>query len=385
VAIDILFVLKKLELPMSKTITIADRSIGRSYRPFIIAEMSGNHNQSLDRALAIVDAAAKSGAHALKLQTYTADTMTLNLSQDEFFIDDPNSLWSGRSLHKLYQEAYTPWEWHGPIFERARSLGMIPFSTPFDATAVDFLEQLGVPCYKIASFENTDLPLIRKVASTGKPMIISTGMATVADLDEAVRVARAAGCRDLVLLKCTSTYPAAATDTNLLTIPHMRALFDCEVGLSDHTFGIGAGIASVALGATVIEKHFTLSRADGGVDSTFSMEPAEMASLVVETERAWSALGEVRYGLTEKEQKSLIFRRSLYVAEDMAAGDALTESNLRIIRPGLGLPPKYFETLIGKRVGRAVRRGTPMNWDLLTSADDKITPPPQSQPRGARA
>lgn len=370
---------------MSKTITIADRSIGRSHRPFIIAEMSGNHNQSLDRALAIVDAAAKSGAHALKLQTYTADTMTLNLSQDEFFIDDPNSLWSGRSLHKLYQEAYTPWEWHGPIFERARSLGMIPFSTPFDATAVDFLEQLGVPCYKIASFENTDLPLIRKVASTGKPMIISTGMATVADLDEAVRVAREAGCKDLVLLKCTSTYPAAATDTNLLTIPHMRALFDCEVGLSDHTFGIGAGIASVALGATVIEKHFTLSRADGGVDSTFSMEPAEMASLVVETERAWSALGEVRYGLTEKEQKSLIFRRSLYVAEDMAAGDALTESNLRIIRPGLGLPPKYFETLIGKRVGRAVRRGTPMNWDLLTSADDKITPPPQSQPRGARA
>jgi pseudaminic acid synthase len=385
VAIDILFVLKKLELPMSKTITIADRSIGRSHRPFIIAEMSGNHNQSLDRALAIVDAAAKSGAHALKLQTYTADTMTLNLSQDEFFIDDPNSLWSGRSLHKLYQEAYTPWEWHGPIFERARSLGMIPFSTPFDATAVDFLEHLGVPCYKIASFENTDLPLIRKVASTGKPMIISTGMANVADLDEAVRVAREGGCQDLVLLKCTSTYPAAATDTNLLTIPHMRALFDCQVGLSDHTFGIGAGIASVALGATVIEKHFTLSRADGGVDSTFSMEPAEMASLVVETERAWSALGEVRYGLTEKEQKSLIFRRSLYVAEDMAAGDALTESNLRIIRPGLGLPPKYFETLIGKRVGRAVRRGTPMNWDLLTSADDKITPPPQSQPRGARA
>ncbi len=251
---------------MTKTISIEGRSIGRSHRPFIIAEMSGNHNQSLDRALAIVDAAAKSGAHALKLQTYTADTMTLNLSRDEFFIDDPGSLWSGRSLHALYQEAHTPWEWHGPIFERARSLGMIPFSTPFDSTAVDFLEQLGVSCYKIASFENTDLPLIRKVAATGKPMIISTGMATVAEIDEAVRCAREAGCKELVLLKCTSTYPAAAADTNLLTIPHMRALFGCEVGLSDHTFGIGAGVASVALGATVIEKHFTLSRAEGGVD-----------------------------------------------------------------------------------------------------------------------
>lgn len=370
---------------MSETITIAGRSIGRSHQPFIIAEMSGNHNQSLDRALAIVDAAASSGAHALKLQTYTADTMTLDLSQEEFFIDDPDSLWSGRSLHKLYQEAYTPWEWHGPIFGRARSLGMIPFSTPFDATAVDFLEQLDVPCYKIASFENTDLPLIRKVASTGKPMIISTGMATVADIDEAVRAAREAGCRDLVLLKCTSTYPAAPIDTNILTIPHMRELFGCEIGLSDHTFGIGVGVASVALGASVIEKHFTLSRADGGVDSTFSMEPSEMASLVVETERAWTALGKVHYGSTEKEQKSQIFRRSLYVAEDMAAGEVLTESNLRIIRPGLGLPPKYFETLIGKRVGRAVRRGTPMGWDLLAAADDKSMPSPKSLPRGVRA
>jgi pseudaminic acid synthase len=370
---------------MSDTIMIAGRAIGRSHQPFIIAEMSGNHNQSLDRALAIVDAAAKSGAHALKLQTYTADTMTLNLSRDEFFIDDPNSLWSGRSLHKLYQEAHTPWEWHAPIFERARSLGMIPFSTPFDASAVDFLEQLGVDCYKIASFENTDLPLIRKVAATGKPMIISTGMATVADIDEAVRCAREAGCKDLVLLKCTSTYPAAASDTNLLTIPHMRALFGCEVGLSDHTFGIGAGVASIALGASVIEKHFTLSRADGGVDSTFSMEPEEMAALVVETERAWLALGQVYYGLTQKEQKSLIFRRSLYVAEDLAPGDALTENNLRIIRPGLGLPPKYFETLIGKRVGRAVRRGTPMSWDLLTPVDDNVSTSPQQLPRGARA
>jgi N-acetylneuraminate synthase len=374
------------EQSMTKTISIAGRSIGRSHRPFIIAEMSGNHNQSLDRALAIVDAAAKSGAHALKLQTYTADTMTLNLSRDEFFIDDPGSLWSGRSLHALYQEAHTPWEWHGPIFERARSLGMIPFSTPFDSTAVDFLEQLGVSCYKIASFENTDLPLIRKVAATGKPMIISTGMATVAEIDEAVRCAREAGCKELVLLKSTSTYPAAAADTNLLTIPHMRALFGCEVGLSDHTFGIGAGVASVALGATVIEKHFTLSRAEGGVDSTFSMEPAEMAALVVESERAWMALGEVSYGLTEKERKSTIFRRSLYVAADLQAGDVLTEDNLRIIRPGLGLPPKYFDSLLGKRVGRAVRCGTPMGWELLASAEDEpIASAPQKSPRGARA
>ncbi|MCA1529384.1 MULTISPECIES: pseudaminic acid synthase [Bradyrhizobium] len=368
---------------MTDTISISGRAIGQSHEPFIIAEMSGNHNQSLERALAIVEAAAKAGAHALKLQTYTADTMTLALARDEFFIDDPDSLWKGRSLHELYQQAYTPWEWHGPIFDRARALGMIPFSTPFDASAVDFLEGLGVACYKIASFENTDLPLIRKVAATGKPMIISTGMATVADLDETVRAARGAGCEQLVLLKCTSTYPATPADTNLLTIPHMRSLFGCEVGLSDHTFGIGASVASVALGASVIEKHFTLARADGGVDSTFSMEPEEMAALVVETKRAWLALGQVYYGLTEKENKSLVFRRSLYVAEDLAPGDVLTEQNLRIIRPGLGLPPKYFETLLGKRVGRAVRQGTPMSWDLLSSADDEFLTP-QGMARSVR-
>lgn len=370
---------------MSDTIRIAGRAIGQTHQPFIIAEMSGNHNQSLDRALAIVDAAAKSGAHALKLQTYTADTMTLDLASDEFVIDDPNSLWTGRALHNLYQEAYTPWEWHAPIFERARSHGMIAFSTPFDATAVDFLESLDVPSYKIASFENTDLPLIRKVAATGKPMIISTGMASAAEIDDAVRTARAGGCEQLVLLKCTSTYPSSPSDTNLLTIPHMRALFGCEVGLSDHTFGIGASVASVALGASVIEKHFTLARADGGVDSTFSMEPDEMAALVVETERAWQALGRVQYELTEKERKSLTFRRSLYVTEDLAAGDVLSEENLRIIRPGLGLPPKYFDTLIGKRVGRIVRRGTPMSWDLLTSVGDAFAEPRPAASRNARA
>jgi N-acetylneuraminate synthase len=346
-------------------IRLCDRKIGTDFPPFIVAEMSGNHNQSLDRALAIVDAAAKAGAHALKIQTYTASTMTLDLEKGEFFISDPNSLWQGKSLYKLYQEAYTPWEWHKPIFDRARELGLIAFSTPFDETAVDFLESLDVPCYKIASFENTDMSLIRRVAATGKPLIISTGMATVAELDEAVRGAREAGCRDLILLKCTSTYPATPDDTNILTIPHIRELFHSEVGLSDHTLGIGVAVASVALGATIVEKHFTLSRADGGVDSTFSIEPEMMRSLVVETEHAWRALGRITYGPTEEEKKSKIFRRSLYIAEDMKAGDLFSRENLRAIRPGLGLPPKYYELLLGKPVRRAVKKGTPVDWDLI--------------------
>ncbi|MNX24304.1 Pseudaminic acid synthase [compost metagenome] len=346
-------------------IVIGTRGIGPSHPPFVIAEMSGNHNQSLERALEIVEAAAKAGAHALKIQTYTADTMTLDLSEGEFFIDDPNSLWKGSSLHKLYQEAYTPWEWHQPIFERAGELGMIPFSTPFDASAVDFLESLDVPLYKIASFENTDLPLIRKVAATGKPMIISTGMATVAELDETVRAAREAGCKDLVLLKCTSTYPATPANTNILTIPHMRDLFGTQVGLSDHTMGVGVAVGAVALGATVVEKHFTLSRADGGVDSAFSLEPAELASLVIETERAWQALGRISYGPTEKEKASLKFRRTLYIAQDLKAGDTLTAENLRAVRPGLGLPTKYYETLLGRQISRDVKKGTPVAWDLL--------------------
>ena len=344
---------------------IAGTKIGREQRPFIIAEMSGNHNQSLQRALEIVEAAAKAGARALKIQTYTADTMTLDLNEGEFHIGDPTSLWQGKSLHALYQEAYTPWEWHQPIFERCKELGMIGFSTPFDETAVDFLEELGVPCYKIASFENTDIPLISKVASTGKPMIISTGMATAAELDETVRAAREAGCGDIVLLKCTSTYPSTPENTNILTIPHMRELFGCEVGLSDHTMGIGVAVASVALGATVIEKHFTLRRADGGVDSAFSMEPHEMAALVLESERAWQALGRVTYGPTEAERKSLAFRRSLYIARDMEAGEVLTPDNMRSIRPGNGLPCKYMDTLLGKRVLRRVKKGTPVSWDLV--------------------
>ena len=350
---------------MQNGFKIAERPIGHGHAPFIIAEMSGNHNQSLERALEIVEAAAKTGAHALKIQTYTPDTMTLDLDEREFHISDSKSLWAGTSLYKLYGEAYTPWEWHQPIFDRARELGIIAFSTPFDDTAVDFLETLDVPCYKIASFENTDIPLVRRVAATGKPLIISTGMATVAELDDTVRAAREAGCQNLVLLKCTSTYPASAENTNILTIPHMRELFGCEVGLSDHTMGVGVSVASVALGATVIEKHFTLNRADGGVDSTFSMEPSEMAQLVLETERAWQALGHVGYGPTDAERKSIQFRRSLYVVQDMRAGDVLTRENLRAIRPGLGLPPKYFEQVLGKAVKQDIKRGTALEWGLI--------------------
>jgi pseudaminic acid synthase len=347
------------------SIKISNCTISRSDPPFIIAEMSGNHNQSLERALEIVDAAASSGVHALKLQTYTADTMTLDLREGEFFIADQQSLWKGRSLYDLYQEAYTPWEWHKPIFDRCRERGIIGFSTPFDDAAVDFLEELEVPCYKIASFENTDLPLIRKVAATGKPMIISTGMANVAELDETVRTAREAGCNDLVLLKCTSSYPAPPDNTNILTIPHMRDLFGCETGLSDHTMGIGVSVASVALGATVFEKHFTLRRADGGVDAAFSLEPDEMRQLVVETARAWQALGCITYGPTESDFKSRVFRRSLYVVADMEEGETFTSENLKAIRPGLGLSPKYLEVLLGKAVRRTVKKGTPMSFDLI--------------------
>ena len=346
-------------------IKIGHRVIGRKQVPFIIAEMSGNHNQSLERALEIVEAVAKAGAHALKIQTYTPDTMTIDLNEREFHISDPDSLWAGTSLYKLYAEAYTPWEWHKPIFDRARELGVIAFSTPFDATSVDFLEQLNVPCYKIASFENTDLPLIRRVAATGKPLIISTGMATVAELDETVRAARDAGCSDLILLKCTSTYPSSAENSNLVTIPHLRELFNCEVGLSDHTLGIGVSIASVAIGATVIEKHFTLNRADGGVDSAFSIEPLEMLQLVVETERVWQSVGNVSYGSGEAEKKSIQFRRSLYVVKDVEAGDVLTAENVRAIRPGLGLPTKYLDIVIGRVLKYNVQRGTALRWDMI--------------------
>lgn len=348
-----------------RAISIAGRLIGQEHPPFIIAEMSGNHNQSLKRALEIVESAAKTGAHALKIQTFTPDTMTLNLNEREFHIEDSKSPWNGASLYQLYSEAYTPWEWHESIFSKARELGMIPFSTPFDDSAVDFLEDLDVPCYKIASFENTDIPLIKRVASTGKPLIISTGMATVAELAETVTAARDNGCNDLILLKCTSTYPASPENSNLFTIPHLRSLFDCEVGLSDHTLGVGVSVSGVTLGASVVEKHFTLRRADGGIDSSFSMEPSEMEQLVLETNRAWQALGRIVYGPTQAELKSLQFRRSLYIVKDMEAGEKLTRENVQSIRPGLGLATKWIDVVLGRSVKGKVKIGTALTWDLL--------------------
>jgi len=346
-------------------IIIEGRKIGANFEPFIIAEMSGNHNQSLDRALEIVEAAAASGAHAIKIQTYTADTMTIDLKEGEFFIDDPKSLWYGKSLYELYELAHTPWEWHKPIFERARKLGLVPFSTPFDETAVDFLESLNVPVYKLASFENTDLNLVKKIASTGKPIIASTGMATESEIRDLVMTAKSAGCKDLILLKCTSTYPADPAESNILTIPDMRNKFDVLVGLSDHTLNVGVAVASVALGARVIEKHFTLSRASVGVDAAFSMEPLEFKTLVEETRRSWLSLGKVGYGPTKREVDSLKFRRSLYVVENVNEGEELTSKNIRAIRPGLGLPVKHYYDFIGKKAMRFVKRGTPLSWDII--------------------
>jgi N-acetylneuraminate synthase len=347
------------------SIRIGQHQIGLDHPPFVIAEMSGNHKGSLERALAIVDAVADAGAQALKLQTYTADTMTLDLAEREFLIDDPQSLWAGRTLYDLYREAHTPWDWHAPIFERARQRGLVAFSTPFDATAVDFLESLDVPCYKIASFENVDLPLIRRVAATGKPLIVSTGLATLEEIADAVAAARDTGCRDLVLLKCTSAYPASPADSHLRTIPHLRAAFDCEVGLSDHTLGNGAALAAIALGATVIEKHVTLRRADGGVDSAFSLEPQELKQLVEDSERARLALGSVHYGPSANEVGSLRFRRSLYVVRDVRRGEELTRENVRAIRPGLGLPPKHLERVLGRRASRDIAAGTALAWELI--------------------
>lgn len=347
-------------------ISISGRQIGQNFPPFIIAEMSGNHNQSLDRALAIVESAAKAGAHAIKLQTYTADTMTLNMSGGNFEINDPNSLWSGKNLHQLYKLAYTPWEWHEPIIQRANELGLICFSSPFDETAVDFLDNLNVPAFKIASFENNHLPLIAKAASTGKPLIISTGMANLGEIEQAVLTAQNAGCSQIILLKCTSTYPATPQNTNILTIPHLKDLFDVEVGLSDHTMGVGVALGAVALGASVIEKHFTLARADGGVDSTFSLEPAELESLVIESERTWQSLGKIKYGPTKAEEKSLAFRRSIYVSNDIKAGELFSKCNIKIVRPGDGAPPLFYNELLGKKAKSNFKAGTPIKIkDLL--------------------
>jgi len=356
---------KGVLMGQEKTISIGDYKIGKEYPPFIVAEMSGNHNQSLEKALSIVDAAAKVGAHALKLQTYTADTMTLDLNESGFIINDSENLWTGNSLYNVYKKASTPWEWHQSIFARCQELGLICFSSPFDVTSIEFLESLGAPAYKIASFENVDLPLIGKAAFTGKPLIISTGMASVAELDDAVRIAREAGCKDLILLKCTSAYPASSAEANLETIPHMRKLFDTQIGLSDHTPGIGVAVASVALGATMIEKHFTLNREDGGSDSAFSIEPHELKGLVVESKRAWQALGQVFYGPTNIEEDSLKFRRSLYVIQDMNAGETFTADNIKAIRPGDGLSTKYYDIILGKQINQNIKKGTPISWDLF--------------------
>ncbi|TSA36848.1 MAG: pseudaminic acid synthase [Verrucomicrobiaceae bacterium] len=345
---------------MNLSITIADRVIGEDYMPFIIAEMSGNHNQSLDRALAIVEAAAKAGAHAIKLQTYTADTITI---KGAYTIRDHKSLWDGRELHSLYSEAFTPWEWHETLFDRARELGLIPFSSPFDESAVDFLESLDAPLYKIASFENTHHPLLRKVAATGKPVVMSTGVASIADIDESVNVLRKAGCQDIILMKCTSAYPASPENTNLNTIPHLSTMHKCIVGLSDHTIGIGVAVASIALGARVIEKHFTLKRSDGGVDSAFSIEPDELKALVIETERAFLAMGGVQYGVQDAELASVNFKRSIYVAEDISEGEEFTIANLKVIRPAEGLHPRYYSMLIGKKAKRSYQKGTPFLFD----------------------
>jgi pseudaminic acid synthase len=327
--------------------------------------MSANHNHSLVRAIEIVEAAHRAGAHAVKLQTYTAGTLTLDVAQQEFLISDPTSPWKGKTLHGLYEEAATPWDWHKEVFKRCSELGLVCFSTPFDETAVDFLETLDVPCYKIASFETVHLPLLRKVASTRKPLIISTGMASIAELDEMVRAVRGAGCTELILLKCTSSYPATPSDSNLRTIPHLRQLFDCHVGLSDHTMGLGVAAAAVAFGACLVEKHITLSRDEKGPDSAFSAEPEELRALVVETRRAWEGLGKVSYGPTKNESKSLQFRRSLYIASDMKAGDPLTKENMRIVRPGFGLPPKFYDIILGRRIVKDARKGTPVTWDLI--------------------
>lgn len=348
-----------------RAIALDRHTIDSSRPPFVIAEMSGNHNRSLDRALAIIDAIATTGAHAVKLQTYTADTMTLDLREPEFVIDDPKSLWHGRNLYELYEEAHTPWDWHPALFERARQHGITCFSTPFDETAVDFLESLACPAYKIASFENTDTVLIRKVARTGKPIIISTGMATLADIDRAVTTIRNEGNDQIVLLKCTSTYPADPTDSHLRTIPHLRDAFDTHVGLSDHTLGIGVPIAATTLGATVIEKHFTLDRSEGGVDAAFSLEPSEMRMLVEETVRAHASLGDIRYGSSASESGSKQFRRSLYVTADLSADDVLSAANVRAIRPGYGLDADAFDIVMGLRIAVDTPRGTPLTWDLV--------------------
>lgn len=348
---------------MTKSITIAGRKIGPEHSPFVIAELSANHNGSLAHALDLMEAAKASGADAVKLQTYTADTMTIDHDGPGFSIH--GGLWDGNTLYALYQEAHTPWEWHPELFTKGRELGLIVFSTPFDSTAIDYLEELDTPAYKIASFELIDLPLIQKCAALGKPIIMSTGMADMAEIGAAVKTAQAAGAAEIALLHCTSGYPAPPEEADLRTIPNLADAFGLVTGLSDHTSNIGVAVASIALGATIIEKHFTLCRSDGGPDSAFSLEPDEFRALSENAHLAWQALGGVRYEKSESERGNVQFRRSLYIVEDMAAGDVLSGMNLRAIRPGYGLAPKYYDQLLGKQINRAAGRGTPMTWDLI--------------------
>lgn len=349
-------------------IKIGDRWVGDGEPCYLVAEVSANHKQSLTRAVAIIKAAKEAGADAVKLQTYTPDTLTID-SDREWFQVPGDSLWRGKTLYQLYGEAYTPWEWHGELFSLAAELGIDCFSTPFDGTAVDFLENLNPPAYKVASFEIVDLALLRRIAKTGKPVIVSTGMASLSEIEEAVMALRHGGSGPLALLKCTSAYPAPPEEMNLRTIPHLRETFGIVAGLSDHTLGSSVAVAAVSLGASIIEKHFTIARADGGADSAFSMEPGEFANMVSEIRKVEQALGRVSYDRTREEQKNLCFRRSLFVVQDVKAGDAFTECNVRSIRPGHGLPPRFMNEVLGKRATRDVRRGTPMSWDLVGSPD----------------
>jgi pseudaminic acid synthase len=342
-----------------KQVVIDGRMIGAATRPYVIAEMSGNHNGDIKRALALLEAAKNAGADAVKIQTYTPETMTIDHDGSDFQVK--GGLWNGHSLYSLYQLAHTPWDWHAQLFQRARELGITLFSTPFDNTSVDFLEELGAPAYKIASFECTDLPLIRRVAATGKPLIISTGMATLGEIAETVDAARETGARDLILLHCVSGYPSLADEANLRTLPNLAETFNLIAGLSDHTMGVAVPLAAVALGAAVIEKHFTLARADGGPDAAFSLEPAELNQLVIGCQTVWDALGHVTYDVAESETSSLVFRRSLYIVEDIAAGELFTERNVRSIRPGYGMAPKYLPEILGRRASKSLRRGAPLS------------------------
>ncbi len=351
-------------MQLKNEISINSRLIGTNHPVYIIAEMSANHGQSYDEAVKIIHAAKEAGADAIKLQTYTADTITIDCD-NEYFRIGKGTIWEGRNLYDLYKEAYTPWEWQPELKKVANDLGMDLFSTPFDNTAVEFLEKMDVPAYKIASFELVDIPLIQRVARTGKPIIMSTGMATLAEIDEAVQVAREAGCKELALLKCTSGYPADPAEMNLRTIPHMAEAFNVPVGLSDHTLGIAVPVAAIALGACIVEKHFTLSRAVPGPDSAFSLEPHEFKEMVNAIRVAEKALGQVNYAVTEKEAASRVFRRSLFVVKDMKAGDVFTEENVRSIRPGCGLHTKHLERIIQRRAAKSIKRGTPVTWDLV--------------------